>query len=394
MRRLAVLAIFAVVAGGVLPAAAQELDDKLVEVGADIDDVKQQIAGAQEQRTAIADSILATDAVLTSLVADLRRAEDELAAVAADVASTAERLGEVRTDLENRYRALELTRIDLEATRADVRARAVELYMGGGRGGHAVVFNAEEMATVAIGLEYARNVADATEQVVKRLESLEIQVTLQADRIAVQEAEMEVDLARLEDQQARLEDLAAEVAARKADVERQLANQQAQLQSVRAQIDHFETELAGLEREQGRIEDLIRREQSTGGSAPGAFTRPVGGPITSPFGYRTHPILGTRRLHTGIDMGAAFGTPIVAAAGGRVILASYYGGYGNTVIVDHGGGTTTLYAHQSRLAVSQGSSVSGGQTVGYVGSTGLSTGPHLHFEVRKNGVPVDPRAFL
>ncbi len=116
--------------------------------------------------------------------------------------------------------------------------------------------------------------------------------------------------------------------------------------------------------------------------------------ITSPFGYRVHPILGTRRLHTGIDMSAGSGTPIRAAASGRVILAAYYGGYGNAVIIDHGGGISTLYAHQSRIAVSKGSQVGAGDTVGYVGSTGFSTGPHLHFEVRQNGTPVNPVSYL
>ncbi len=394
MRRLVTLTVLAVLWAGVVPAAAQTLDDELADVGADIDEMRRQIEGARVQRTELADEILATDAVLDGLVADLRRAETELAAVTTEAEATADRLATVRTDLESRYRALELTRVDLAATRDQVRARAVELYIGGGRRGDSVVFSAADVTSVGIGMEYAATVARATERVVKRLESLEIQSTLQAEKIAEQERAMAADLARLEEQRGRLEELAAEVEARKADVERELANQRQQLASVASEIEHFESELAALEREQSRLEDLIRREQSSGGTAPGAMVRPVAGPITSGFGYRVHPILGTRRLHTGIDMGAGYGAPIVAAAGGRVILASYYGGYGNTVIIDHGGGTTTLYAHQSQLAVSQGVSVSAGQTVGYVGSTGLSTGPHLHFEVRKNGSPVDPMAFL
>ncbi len=394
MRRLAWLLAVALLWAGAVPAAAQTLDEELDGVGADIDEMKRQIEGSQAQRTALADQILATDAVLDGLVADLRRAEDELAAVTTEAIATADRLAVVRTDLETRYRALELTRVDLAATRDQVRARAVELYIGGGRTGDNVLFNAADVTSVGIGREYAATVAAATERVVKRLESLEIQVSLQTDKIAEQERAMAADLARLEEQRGRLEELAAEVEARKAEVERELAKQRQQLATVAHQVEHFESELAALEREQARLQDLIRREQSSGGSAPGAMVRPVAGPITSGFGYRVHPILGTRRLHTGIDMGGGYGAPIVAAADGRVILASYYGGYGNTVIIDHGGGTTTLYAHQSRLAVSNGASVGAGQTIGYVGSTGLSTGPHLHFEVRRNGSPVDPMAFI
>ncbi len=394
MRRLAWLVAVTVLWAGVVPAAAQTLDDDLADVGGQIDEVKRQIERSRVQRTALADQIVATDAVLDGLVADLRRAEDELAAVVADVSDTSDRLAVVRSDLETRYRALELTRVDLAVTREEVRDRAVELYIGGGRRGDNILFTAADVTSVGIGREYAQTVAAATERVVKRLESLEIQTTLQAEKISEQEQAMADDLARLEEQQLQLEELAAEVESRKAGVERELANQRQQLASVAHEVEHFESELAALEREQGRLEALIRSEQSSGGSAPGAMVRPVAGPVTSGFGYRVHPILGTRRLHTGIDMGGGYGAPIVAAAAGRVILAAYYGGYGNTVIIDHGGGTTTLYAHQSRLAVSQGASVAAGQTVGYVGSTGLSTGPHLHFEVRKNGSPVDPLAFL
>ena len=116
--------------------------------------------------------------------------------------------------------------------------------------------------------------------------------------------------------------------------------------------------------------------------------------ITSPFGYRYHPILGYRKLHTGIDFGVGYGTPIKAADSGTVIYATWMSGYGNVTILDHGSGITTLYAHQSSIAVGSGARVSQGQVIGYVGSTGFSTGPHLHFEVRLNGTAVDPMGYL
>jgi murein DD-endopeptidase MepM/ murein hydrolase activator NlpD len=121
---------------------------------------------------------------------------------------------------------------------------------------------------------------------------------------------------------------------------------------------------------------------------------PVNGPITSGFGYRTHPVLGYQRLHAGTDFGAGTGSPIVAAASGTVISAGWTGGYGNATIIAHGSGLATLYGHQSRLAVWAGTRVSKGQVIGYVGSTGMSTGPHLHFEVRRFGVPVDAVPYL
>lgn len=115
---------------------------------------------------------------------------------------------------------------------------------------------------------------------------------------------------------------------------------------------------------------------------------------SSPFGWRMHPVLGYRRFHAGLDFAASYGSTIRAADSGTVIMAGWYGGYGNAVIIDHGKGITTLYGHSSQLFVSEGQTVQRGQAIAAVGSTGLSTGPHLHFEVRKDGTPVDPANFL
>ena len=115
--------------------------------------------------------------------------------------------------------------------------------------------------------------------------------------------------------------------------------------------------------------------------------------ITSTFGYRVQPTAGASTYHGGIDIGAQMGATIQAAAGGTVIMAEYYGGYGNCVMVDHGGGLVTLYGHMSQMAVSYGQSVSAGQTLGYVGTTGVSTGPHLHYEVRINGSQTNPAQY-
>ena len=113
------------------------------------------------------------------------------------------------------------------------------------------------------------------------------------------------------------------------------------------------------------------------------------------FGPRVHPIFGTVRQHTGVDIGSSTGNPIWASKDGRVIFAGWKGGYGNTVVMVHGDGTvTTLYAHMSVIHASVGDVVDQGEVVGEIGSTGFSTGPHLHFEVRVNGTPKDPVAFL
>jgi murein DD-endopeptidase MepM/ murein hydrolase activator NlpD len=126
----------------------------------------------------------------------------------------------------------------------------------------------------------------------------------------------------------------------------------------------------------------------------GQMMYPTVGPITSPFGWRMHPILGYEKFHAGIDFGADYGSLIYAADSGTVIFAGWYGGYGNAAIIDHGNRITTLYGHASELYVREGQAVQKGQPIAAVGSTGFSTGAHLHFEVRSNGEPTDPAPFL
>ena len=121
---------------------------------------------------------------------------------------------------------------------------------------------------------------------------------------------------------------------------------------------------------------------------------PTAGRLVSGFGNRKHPILGYVRAHTGVDLAAPNGSPIFAADGGEVLQASYSGGYGNSILIYHGGGFATFYAHMSGFAVGQGQMVKRGQVIGYVGSTGLATGPYCHFEVRVNGIAQNPLGYL
>lgn len=126
----------------------------------------------------------------------------------------------------------------------------------------------------------------------------------------------------------------------------------------------------------------------------GQMIWPLGGPVTSEFGWRTHPIYGNARFHSGIDIGGDYGLDIAAADSGTVTYAGWISGYGNTVIIDHGNGISTLYGHNQSLTVSEGQAVSQGQTIAHCGSTGNSTGPHCHFEVRVNGEPTSPYGYL
>ncbi|WP_041568915.1 murein hydrolase activator EnvC family protein [Candidatus Arthromitus sp. SFB-mouse] len=142
----------------------------------------------------------------------------------------------------------------------------------------------------------------------------------------------------------------------------------------------------------------INNSGLVGGSnevSPSGYLRPSTGPVTSEYGWRVHPIRGTKSLHTGTDFGGKIGDTIIASRAGEVVFAGWYNNvYGNVVILNHGGGYQTFYAHMSRVAVSEGQVVDQGVRIGYMGSTGMSTGAHLHFEIRKDGVSLDPFNFL
>jgi murein DD-endopeptidase MepM/ murein hydrolase activator NlpD len=165
---------------------------------------------------------------------------------------------------------------------------------------------------------------------------------------------------------------------------------QTALKLTRAQEQKLETEAQALAAADASIRGQLAAAQSATDSTPSAsgLIWPVSGPVVSPFGYRWG------RLHAGIDIAVPYGTPIRAAAAGTVVLAGWVSGYGNYTCIDHGGGMATCYAHQSSYAVSQGAAVGQGQVIGYVGCTGHCFGPHLHFEVRINGTPVDPLGYL
>ena len=173
---------------------------------------------------------------------------------------------------------------------------------------------------------------------------------------------------------------------------KQLRSRQAELKKL---LQQFQADERNIAAEIAAYNRRIQKNPKTARKPfKGRFMRPVNAPVTSGFGNRFHPILRVSRLHAGTDFGARSGSAIFAVADGTVISASYSGGYGNRIILDHGGGLTTVYAHCSSLAVRAGQTVRQGQRIGAVGSTGLSTGPHLHFEMRINGRPVNPMSRL
>lgn len=207
--------------------------------------------------------------------------------------------------------------------------------------------------------------------------------------------------AELEEENNRLMSLKAEADTQMAALKEKQAESQRIIDGITADIASYEKALAAQEAAEAAARDEIRRLTQSSGSASSPYT---GGTfawpststyVSSPYGTRVHPVTGKVKMHTGIDIGAAMGTSIFAAADGTVLVSGWNsGGYGNYVVIDHGGGLTTLYAHCSSLLVSSGQKVSKGQEIAKCGSTGMSTGPHLHFEVLVNGGHTNPNAYL
>jgi murein DD-endopeptidase MepM/ murein hydrolase activator NlpD len=193
--------------------------------------------------------------------------------------------------------------------------------------------------------------------------------------------------------------------AQKADYQTQAQSQSELIQRLNSDRLALEAAQNQLERESQNLEVLIQQKVAEARAktnsrtsilieGTGVMAYPSNASTSSSFGWRMHPVLGYRRFHSGMDFAASYGSTIRAADSGTVIFAGWYGGYGRAVIIDHGKGITTLYGHSSELYVTDGQAVERGQAIAAVGSTGLSTGPHLHFEVRRNGTPVDPANYL
>ncbi len=318
----------------------------------------------------------------------------------------------------------ELASIDAKLDRTESRLRKTTQSVSQAR-------TSLEQASLESAAAEAR-LADHREQVAARLTAIyeqgdvqPIEVVLQAtsfadfanrlyllDQVVEYDAEM---LGSYEEARATAEARQAELKERQEQLLQLRDRVAADRQKVRAEREYteqmkrrllrdragWEKALAELEQDSREVEAMLQRlPQGAGGQAvhadawSGTLQWPLRGRLSSGYGYRIHPIYRVRKMHTGIDVAVSSGTPIRAAAPGKVVHASRWGGYGNCVILDHGGGMATLYAHCSRIAVKNGATVEQGDIVGYAGSTGLATGPHLHFEVRKDGRHVDPMSLL
>jgi len=364
----------ALIAGSAVPSVADDLEDQLA-------DIQSQISSAQEEQANALEVIKAVMGRLDAIQAELDAANAELERIHGEQARLNEQIRQNEIALQ---KAID----DLHARQAILAKRVRAIYMHGQLNYVDVIIGSRSFSDFANRLELLKRVIRADFSLI-----LEIQ-----DK----QREIEAQRAQLDQEKAQLDALEAEAQKAQEAIEAKRAEQQSALDEARAHkaaAEQVEQELQQASADvQARIEARLREQQSGGGYTgvvgSGQLSWPCSGPITSPFGYRVHPIFGVEISHAGIDIGVPEGTPVQAADGGTVIESGWISGYGYTIIIDHGNGIQTLYAHNSSLIAGSGQSVSKGEVVAYSGQTGNVTGPHCHFEVRINGSPVDPMGYL
>lgn len=417
--RIFIVAVLVAVTAG--PAGGQSLDD-----------ARRQREGAGERRAGVEaelDGLQASDAELRGAVDDLDARIDEgeqtVATARAAQRDAEAELEALRDEIDDARREVD-DRTDL------VHDRAVAAYMQGGAVSLVSLIGSSDINEVGTKELMLRKVAEHDRRLLGEL--LAAQDTLETHEVAADDARARAaeqaavaDAALAELGTARAERIAARkilqeriaasvaeseaLAAEEAELTALIAEREAEVAAAeqRAAEERAAAEQAAADEAEAAEEDEATAEAPSGdddrgsssqapsgtsdpsdrpAASSGRLQRPTSGPITSPFGWRWG------RMHQGIDIGAPTGRAIVAAESGEVFYSGSLGGYGQAVLVDHGGGLVTLYAHQSRRAASVGESVGRGEVIGYVGSTGNSTGPHLHFETRVNGTPRNPQQYL
>lgn len=350
------------------------------------DDLEDQLADLQRQAEEQQAKTNEASAKVESVSERLRQIQEELRVATAEYKEVKGQLDSVEDKISDNTELLQKTEADLKVKNKKLQQRVRDIYINGQISYVDVLFGARDFADLMTRMD-----------VLKRIIKHDYDLIM---KVREEKATVENTRAQLEKDKAEAEVLVADAQAKKAKVEDKESEQQVLLDQAIYDRDTSERMYEEIMAASQEVANMIRRSHMSSAGYSGApagaggMIWPISGPITSEFGWRTHPIFGTARFHSGLDIGGDYGMPIYAAASGTVIYAGWISGYGNAVIIDHGGGVTTLYGHNDSLNVSEGENVAQGQVIAMCGSTGNSTGPHCHFEVRENGEPVSPYGYL
>jgi murein DD-endopeptidase MepM/ murein hydrolase activator NlpD len=389
-RRLLIVLLSALLVTGT--AAADSMDERKREIDAQLSQLRSKISAADRKEAVLSDQISAVTSKIRALQDDVSSARARVATLEEQLTGYKNRLARLQLIYELQTEKLELLREQQAVAEQRLADRLVAIYQSDDPGAVEVVLAARSFTDMLDQLDYLRELGQQDRQIAEQVETAKIQARkarTKTERTRLEVGRMTREMEARTNEQRVVRDRLLESQA-------QLASARSTKQRTLAVVENQERDLVheaeSLARESAQLTAKIQAAQAGTPVIPrsgsGVFVWPVGGTLTSTFGWRWG------RMHEGIDIGAPGGTPIAAAAAGVVIHAGWMGGYGNLVVIDHGGGIATAYGHQSSIAVGSGQQVSQGQTIGYVGSTGHSTGNHLHFEVRVNGAAVDPLGYL
>jgi murein DD-endopeptidase MepM/ murein hydrolase activator NlpD len=411
---------------GGLRALAQTEDDKS-KIDDQIQSLQGQVNEASAQEAQLLGQIDESSARLSDLDAKVQTIDTQIAGVQVDLDAAQSRLGALEGEQHRTENRLGEATGQLTAAKQQLAQQAIAAYTGQSEAARyaGMLLGSGSIDELVARRSYLKAVVGSQADVIAENERLRNQVADLRDQLEKSRNEAVSQRDVVASERNRIQVARDAQDAVRQDAATELAEQERLKGEVLARKEEFQAEQETLEQESAAIAETLRQRAAArvatkaaataaptldGGSpsadagadavadlpsSPGQFQYPIpGAPITSPFGYRIHPIYGTSLLHTGVDFGADAGDPIHAAADGVVASAGSLGGYGNATIIEHGGGLATLYGHQSVILVSEGERVTAGQVIGRVGCTGSCTGPHLHFEVRVDGEPVDPMSYL
>jgi len=387
--------VVAVFLTATVPASADRKD----EINQKIRTLREQVEEASEAESELLGQLDDVQSRRRELDGKVATFDKQIAAAEGDVAAAQANLDRLQGEFVQAQMRLAAVEGEVADAQGELRKRAIAAYIGQPTAHAAeLMLHADSMRDLAATATYLDAMVTSQKTVLDRYTSLRDEIVGLREAAAKVKDQALAQRNVIASRVAELEGARMEQDAVRQEVRSQEGQQAALVAQVRSRKAEFQAQINALQAESDAVGGLLRGVQdgqAVQGGAPGTLSQPLpGARITSMFGPRVHPITGDARNHNGIDYGAGTGTPIRAAGDGVVVYAGPRGGYGNATVIDHGGSLATLYAHQSSIGVAVGQSVGRGQVIGAVGSTGFSTGPHLHFEVRVQGTPVDPMRYL
>lgn len=392
--KLTVVFLTVVLIASAYPALGASLSD-LKKVENQLQETKSKLKQSETQKKDLQAEIATLDQKLTSLDAEISQLEDDLAVKRQEKQAIEVELQKLQVELAKTQAQLNKAIKRLNKLTKTLNRRAGYVYKNGDTSFLEVLLEAKSFVDFLNRANFLQRIISLDASLVKQVKLTKAVIEKARAQIEENKRQTQLKQQQLAAEEARINELVAQQQKKQAEIKNEVNAKEQLVNKIEADQKEWEAAAAEFERSAAAIKaELARRATSSnnvvfpGTPSATGFIWPASGPVTSGFGPRWG------RMHTGIDIAVPYGSPVVASKAGVVVIASWYGGYGNLVVIDHGNGVTTWYGHNSSFAVSVGQTVQQGQVIAMAGSTGNSTGPHVHFEIRFNYNPVNPRPYL